>query len=473
MSTAKRTPPRRPVRLSRRGLLTKQKMAVLAAGGAQGEAVWAELVRTMDEAYAELAQYEAALEEKNAELAESREFTLSVLASMSDVVAVCDNEGRVQEANRALGHLLGRKPRDLQGTPIMELFADEESQRRAHCLVAKGRPGIVQDCEVSLRARDGTPVPVTLNCTPRYSRAGKVLGLVVVGRPVGELRRTYRELAQAHAELKRTQTQLLQSEKLASLGRLVAGVAHELNNPISFVLGNVHVLEKYLKRVRAYLDALHTGAPEKKLAALRAELKIDHVMADLDSLLAGTVEGAERTRQIVDGLKRFAAPGREPEEAVDLTEVLRRAAHWVERGTGTKMRVEFDLPGELRAWGSASQLQQVAVNIVQNAVDATASAASPRLRVSGRVERGTVRVTFHDNGPGVPAEHLARVFDPFFTTKSVGKGTGLGLSISYGIAERHGGRLAAANHPDGGAVFTLTLPTGAAAGARPRKAASA
>jgi two-component system sensor histidine kinase HupT/HoxJ len=472
VNATRRTPPRRPARLSRRGLLTKQKMAALAAGGPQGEAVWAELVRTMDQAYAELAQYEAALEEKNAELAESREFTLSVLASMSDVVAVCDPEGCIQEANRALEHLLGRKARELQGVALLELFADDESRRRAHCLVAKGRPGIVQDCEVSVRARDGTAVPVTLNCTPRYSRAGKVVGLVVVGRPVGELRRAYRELADAHSELKRTQTQLLQSEKLASLGRLVAGVAHELNNPISFVLGNVHVLEKYLERVQTYLDAMHAGTPEKRLAVLRGELKIDHVRADLNSLLAGTVEGAERTRQIVDGLKRFAAPDRDADAEVELGDALRRAAHWVERGTGTKMRVEFDVPDSLRAWGSSSQLQQVAVNIVQNAVDATASVPAPRLRVAGRAERGVVRISFHDNGPGIPAEHLGRVFDPFFTTKPVGKGTGLGLSISYGIAERHGGRLEAANHPDGGAVFTLILPSPAVSAARARKAAS-
>ena len=155
MNATKRAPPRRPVRLSHRGLLTKQKMAALAAGGPQGEAVWAELVRTMDEAYAELAQYEAALEEKNAELAESREFTLSVLASMSDVVAVCDPEGRIQEANRALEHLLGRKARELHGIPLLELFADDDSRRRAHCLVAKCRDSGPGNCGCPDLARAG------------------------------------------------------------------------------------------------------------------------------------------------------------------------------------------------------------------------------------------------------------------------------------------------------------------------------
>ncbi|MCX7892477.1 MAG: ATP-binding protein [Burkholderiales bacterium] len=311
---------------------------------------------------------------------------------------------------------------------------------------------------------------MTLNCTPRYDRTGRVAGLVVVGRPVGELRRAYGELAAAHEELKRAQAQLVQSEKLASLGRLVAGVAHELNNPISFVLGNIHVLGKYLARVRRYLDAVHAGAGAADLAALREALAIDRALADLDSLLAGTVEGGERTRAIVEGLKRFAAPDREPEGEVDLGELLQRAAHWVARGTGTRMRVAFDLAGELRAWGSASALQQVAVNILANAADATAGVPAPRLDVTGRVARGLARITFHDNGPGIAPEHLARIFDPFFTTKPPGKGTGLGLSISYGIVERHGGRLEAANHPEGGAVFTLILPTAAA---RSRRSAAA
>lgn len=470
MSAREPDPPgHRRVRLSGRALATKRKMASLAAGGPAAEAVWSELVRSMDEAYATLAGYEAALENKNAELADARDFTDSVIASMSDVLAIVDREGNVVDVNPALEHLVGRRRSALKGTPLLDLFADEDSRRRARCLVSMGRPGIVQDCELALAARDGAAVPVAMNCTPRYGRGGRVAGMVVTGRPVGELRRAYRELGAAHEELKRAQAQLLHAEKLASIGRLVAGIAHELNNPISFVLGNVHVLAKYVDRIRAYIEAVNAGTPSAGLAALRETLRVDSALGDLESLLAGTIEGAERTRAIVDGLKRFAASDREPEGEVDLAEVLRRAAHWVERGAGMKLRVTFDLAPDLRVWGSANQLQQVAVNLVQNAADATATSAVPALQVTGRVERGCARIELRDNGQGIAPEHLRRIFEPFFTTKPVGKGTGLGLSISYAIVERHGGRLEASSAPGGGALFTLSLPTAPA----PRRASGA
>ena len=142
-------------------------------------------------------------------------------------------------------------------------------------------------------------MPVSLNCTQRYSSVGKSLGVVITGRPVGELRRAYSALRQAHDDLKRTQQQLLHSEKMASLGRLVAGVAHELNNPISFILGNTHALRRYAQRLEEYLAAVHGGVGAEALADLRERLRIDRILKDLEPLIDGTIEGAERTRDIV------------------------------------------------------------------------------------------------------------------------------------------------------------------------------
>jgi two-component system sensor histidine kinase HupT/HoxJ len=272
------------------------------------------------------------------------------------------------------------------------------------------------------------------------------------------LRTAYEELQQAHDDLKRTQQQLLHSAKMASLGRLVAGVAHELNNPISFVLGNVHALRRYAERIQRYVDALHAGVPAEQLAGARAELRIDHVLADLAPLIDGTIEGAERTRDIVDGLKRFSAVDREPDRRFDLVAVVDRALKWVAKAAPAKLRVEVALPAGLPVVGSAATMQQVVMNLAQNALDAMAGDPEPRLEVAGHEEDGWAVLTFRDHGPGVPPEHLPRLFEPFFTTKPVGKGTGLGLAIGYGIVERHGGTIAAANHPDGGAVFTLRLP---------------
>ncbi|MBI2313530.1 MAG: PAS domain-containing protein [Betaproteobacteria bacterium] len=425
---------------------------------AVGEDVWIDVIRKMDEVYNDLLQYEVALEDKNRALEESQQFIYSVLTSMSDVLLVCDRDGRVQEVNRALLDLTGKAEQELVGTPVAKLFAGEESQLQVASFMARLYNEPIHDCELNFRGRDGSPLPVSLNCTPRYDQKGRLLGMVLVGRPVGELRRAYSALRQAHDDLKRTQQQLLHSEKMASLGLLVAGVAHELNNPISFVLGNVHALKRYTLRLGEYLAAIHQGAGQEHLDQLRRSLRIDRLMADLAPLIDGTVEGAERTRDIVAGLKRFSAADRDAATVFNLREILERSAHWVVKATGSRMRIEWDLPEALPVLGSEGQIQQVIVNLVQNAVDSAGSTPEPRLEIRARARDGKAEVSFRDNGPGIDDKHLKQIFDPFFTTKPVGKGTGLGLSISYGIVERHGGSLAAANHPGGGAVFDLRLP---------------
>ncbi|WP_324591337.1 ATP-binding protein [Accumulibacter sp.] len=413
----------------------------------------------MDEVYNDLLQYEVALEEKNAALEDSQQFIESVLASISDILIVCNRHGLIQEVNDSLRRIVGLDEDALRGQPVCELFADDASRQRAREFFA-ARPATVQDCELLITGRDGSPLPVSLNCTPRLSGTGKLVGMVLTGRPVGELRRAYHALRQAHDDLKRTQQQLVQAEKMASLGRLVAGVAHELNNPISFVLGNVLALRRYTARLQTYLQAVHAdeGVRSPGVEDLRRELRIDRIMDDLAPLLDGMTEGAERTRDIVDGLKRFSAIDRSAEEAFNLAEIVERAVRWVTRSGGKRLAVHVDLPKELPVIGSSGQMQQVLMNIVQNACDATVACSAPRLEISATCAAGCVELHFADNGPGISPDDLARIFDPFFTTKPVGQGTGLGLSISYGIVERHGGRLEAANRSQGGAVFSLSLP---------------
>ncbi|PLX74114.1 MAG: PAS domain-containing sensor histidine kinase, partial [Azoarcus sp.] len=272
-----------------------------------GEDVWMDVIHKMDEVYSDLLQYEVALEEKNAKLEESQQFILSVLTAMSDILVICGRDGTIEDVNPALEVITGRKAADLRGTSVFDLFADADARvlARARLNVSCGDDE-VHDCELPLRAHDGASVPVSFNCTPRFNAVGKSLGMVVTGRPVGELRKAYQALTQAHDDLKRTQQQLLHSEKMASLGRLVAGVAHELNNPISFIIGNVHALRRYAERLGQYLAAVHEGAPAEEIEHLRKRLRIDRILVDLDPLIEGTIEGAERTREIVDGLKRFS-----------------------------------------------------------------------------------------------------------------------------------------------------------------------
>ncbi|MDP2880086.1 MAG: ATP-binding protein [Azonexus sp.] len=425
-----------------------------------GEQAWIEVIQKMDEVYNDLLQYEVALEEKNAALEESHQFIESVLTSMSDILIVCDRNGGIEEVNSSLQHFSGKTAAELEKTPVFNLFADDIERAKARDIFARyGRQG-VHDCEFFLRAGDGSTVPVSMNCTPRLSQTGKLMGMVVTGRPVGELRRAYSALRQAHDDLKRTQSQLLHAEKMVSLGRLVAGVAHELNNPISFVLGNVLSLKRYASRLESYLGAVHASdaAEDGALQAMRQELRIDRILADMPHLIDGMIEGAERTRDIVDALKRFSAVDKMTPEQVSLNEVVERSVRWVVQSAAANFTVNTKISPNLKCSGSSGQLQQVIMNLVQNACDATASQPEPALTVSGGIEDGMVILRFADNGPGISEEHLGRLFEPFFTTKPVGQGTGLGLSISYSIVERHGGKLSAHNIPGGGAEFILALP---------------
>lgn len=424
------------------------------------ETVWVEVIRKMDEVYNDLLQYEVVLEQKNAALEDSQQFIESVLASMSDILIVCNRHGTIQEVNDSLRRCIGQDESQLRGRPLAELFADEGSRQRARDFFSAPRPAAVQDCELLISGRDGSPLPVSLNCTPRLSGTGKLVGMVVTGRPVGELRRAYHALRQAHEDLKRTQQQLVQAEKMASLGRLVAGVAHELSNPISFVLGNVLAFRRYAARLQSYIEAVHSDDCQRspEVDRLRQELRIDRIMADLEPLLDGMTEGGERTRDIVDGLKRFSAIDRTVDEPFNLAEVVARAVRWVTRSGPSGFQVKVDLPAELQVTGSPGQMQQVLMNLVLNARDATSGCRSPQLEIAAIIADRTVCVQLDDNGPGIDPADLSRVFDPFFTTKPVGQGTGLGLSISYGIVERHGGRLEVCNRAQGGARFSLILP---------------
>ena len=423
------------------------------------EAAWMDVIGKMEEVYSQLVSDEIALEEKNAQLEQSQQFIFSLLTAMSDVLVACDEHCRIEETNAALRELVGRDDEALRGRSLAELLSSDTGRERLR-LTLDAAPRRGSTIEIELLDAHGQPVPVDFNITPRFNAAGQLVGHVFVGRPLGELKRAYHQLREAHEALKRTQQQLLHSEKMASLGRLVAGVAHELNNPISFVLGNVHALQRYTERLREYLGAIHAQADAQEQAGLRTKLRIDHLLADLPSLMEGTLEGAQRTADIVQGLKRFSAMDRGERSEVDLNGVVERAIHWVRKGTAPAFEVHWS-PGEPSSLlGNAGQLLQVVMNLVQNAYDAAATRdnPAPALWVALRRQGDTARLSFRDNGPGIAQEHLSRIFDPFFTTKPVGKGTGLGLSISYGIVEQHGGRLTAGNAPQGGAEFVLELP---------------
>lgn len=421
------------------------------------EAAWIDVIQKMDEVYSQLVSDEIALEQKNEELESSQQFVYSVLAAMSDVLIVCNRDGEIEQTNAALRELLGQGEAALCAMSVDQLLFDAASVERVKRVIRQtATQGGSAAVELNLIDPQRGSVPVDVKCTQRLDGAGKHAGYVFVGRPMGELKRAYQQLNDTHEALKRTQQQLLHSEKMASLGRLVAGVAHELNNPISVVLGNVHALKRYSERLAAYVAALHEH--DTAVPALRRTLRIDHVLQDLPSLIEGTLEGAQRTADIVHGLKRFSAVDREERIEVDLNAVMQRAIEWISKGVAATFVVHWAPQQPLLVRGSAGKLLQVLMNLIENAYDAASANARPELWITAQIDGRSVTLFLRDNGPGIVPEYLSRLFDPFFTTKPVGKGTGLGLSISYGIVEQHGGKLVARNHVQGGAEFVIELP---------------
>ncbi len=254
--------------------------------------------------------------------------------------------------------------------------------------------------------------------------------------------------------------QLIQREKMASVGQLVAGVAHELNNPIGFVSSNVTTLEEFVKRLQAMLEVYRAvplpPAEKARVEGEWASLKVDYALKYLDSMILGIKEGAERTRKIVRDLRVFARSDDDLWQPVDLHEEIESSLTLLNhllKDRVTIRRTYGDLPSVPCV---RSQIDQVFLNLLANAAQAITGPGE--ITIETRQEDGMAVVSIADSGPGIAPEVFGRIFDPFFTTKPVGEGTGLGLSITYEIVKKHRGTVTAASPPGGGAVFTVRLP---------------
>lgn len=422
------------------------------------EDAWIDVIQKMDEVYGDLVQSQTQLESKNVMLEETQAFIDSVLSAMTDVLIVCDVDGRIQRVNNALATVTGLTHDQLLGHKLADLFEKtsfDPVEKFQDKLRSKQN---LTDCEITLKTATGIGAPLSMNCTARLDHKGRLAGIVLVGRPVGELRRAYRELDEAHQRLTKTQQQLIASEKMAALGRLVAGVAHELNNPISFVFANMHALKRYGAAIKGYLSACEAYTRVPKLDELRRKLRIDHVLGDITPLVEGTLEGAERVRDIVQDLRRFSSNQEEPVEQFDAARLVRTAADWVIKAERNKPAIEFMMPEVLEISGRRGAIHQIIVNLVQNAVDALSNQPAPKIVIDAKFQGKMLQIAVGDNGTGISTEHFDKIFEPFFTTKPIGQGTGLGLYVSYGLALKLGGNLTAGNNEQGGATFKLSVP---------------
>ena len=265
-------------------------------------------------------------------------------------------------------------------------------------------------------------------------------------------------------KLEEAHNQLLQSEKLASIGQLAAGVAHEINNPIGFVNSNLGTLKNYVGDLLQIIALYESGRPllaadpalYSRIEAACGQADLDFLRSDIETLIAESIEGTARVRRIVQDLRDFSRvdslewqwadlhAGLESTLNVVMSEIRYKAD--VVRQFGTLPKVEC-MP---------AQLNQVFMNMLVNATQSIAEHGTITLR-SGCTD-DAVWIAIADTGKGIPAELMTRIFDPFFTTKPVGKGTGLGLSVSYGIVEKHGGHIDVDSTPGQGTTFTIHLP---------------
>ena len=263
-------------------------------------------------------------------------------------------------------------------------------------------------------------------------------------------------------ELEATQAQLMQSERMASIGQLAAGVAHEINNPVGYVNSNLGSLQRYVADLLRLLSAyqnIETELPEvarDQVIALKKEIDYEFMQNDITELMNETLDGLKRVTRIVQDLKNFSHVGESENQWANLEDGLDSTLRVVWNELKYKAEVVKEYAGLPQIRCYPFQLNQVFMNLLVNASHAIQEKGKITVRTG--FDEGQVWIQVQDNGRGIPAENLQRIFDPFFTTKPVGKGTGLGLSLSYDIVKKHGGHIDVSSEPGQGSTFTVFLP---------------
>ena len=264
--------------------------------------------------------------------------------------------------------------------------------------------------------------------------------------------------------LEEAQNQLLQSEKMAAIGQLAAGVAHEINNPVGFIFSNLQTLQEYLQKMGKYIDLLGKiidKVPQNTLHAMKADYvqrnQLEMVLSDCPELVAESLEGADRVMAIVKSLKEFSHVDSTDWQEADITQGIESTLRILSNELKYKAEVvRHYAPNLPHIYCQPMQLNQVFMNLLVNAAQAIETFG--KIEVSVREVDDAVEIKVQDSGSGIAPEHLKRIFEPFFTTKPVGKGTGLGLSLSYSIIHRHQGQIKVTSELGKGTCFTLHLP---------------
>jgi signal transduction histidine kinase len=339
-----------------------------------------------------------------------------ILEILPDGVALLGRDERIRIANPFLARLCGCTVEELAGVAIGERLVWNPEQ-----------PDVAE-----LREADGKLLPVSVSSAPLLDATGSALGRVLVVRDLREV-----------ADLRR---QLLTSARLAAVGELAAGIAHEINNPLAFVRSNLSQLEEIWKQLRPAEAATDENA---------------WMVRDLDDLFVESIEGVDRAAEIVRSVKSFAHAGSASREPTDLHPLLEDVLHVASAQLRSRVNVQREFDEALpRVVCAPQQLRSVFLNLVVNAAQAVETGG--HVLVATRTDGDHVVVSVADDGCGIPAELIERIFDPFFTTKAVGEGTGLGLAIAHQIVTSHGGEIQVESSPGRGTVFRVRLPAASA-----------
>src|SRR5271165_3848261 len=353
------------------------------------------------------------------ELAQQEEFRRRLLESFPDLILVVDLEERYTFVSARARDLLGYQPKEMLGKKISELDDHSPELAALYRNVVSGKE-VFGSTEYSARHRDGDWRTMRASGSQLVDAEGKTSGVIISVRDIT----VERKLEQ----------QVVQSERLAAMGAMIGGVAHELNNPLTSIMGVSELLQ----------DTETNETSRKQLAMLQQQ--------------------ARRAAEIVQNLTYFSRPPAPGKSRINVSEVVERTLN-LHAYSLRKNNITVDFlkeAGVPYALGDPHQLMQVFLNLVMNAEQAIRESRDKgTLRIRLGKGDNSVWVSFHDDGPGIPKESLSSIFDPFYTTKRPGRGTGLGLSICKSVMKEHNGSVEAANSPEGGSVFTVTLPVSA------------
>ena len=391
----------------------------------------------------------------------------------SSIVVTTDHRGQITYVNDKFCEISKYRRSELLGQTHRLVNAKHHEPNFFREMWQTIASGEVWHGEVKNRAKTGEHYWLETTIVPFVDESGYPYQYVAIRNDITErkqaemkLRHQAEDLSYTLSELKQAQSRLIQGEKMSSLGQLVAGVAHEINNPVSFIYGNVNPANRYatslIKLLRLYQT--HFPEPPEEIVEELEELDFEFMTEDLLNLLSSMKMGADRIRQIVSSLRTFSRKDEAEQKSVDvhqgidstlliLGHRLKAEAH---RPAIEIVKDYADLP-PINCY--AGQLNQVFMNILGNSIDALVQVEAPQIRISTALLGDQIEIVLSDNGAGISEAVRSRIFDPFFTTKPIGEGTGMGLSISYQIVtDRHGGSISCESALNEGTTFIIRIP---------------